>query len=1048
MKSQGGKGWALLVVTLVLFSSLISLIPILGNQISDQLIEQSDDRDILINLENSLASSSLNMTDVYFNITSSSGQFDGYNLFNLVQLSRTGGDLRLATLITDMDGAVIDVSDSLYPVRWINSTTIIGRKYASPESILYNYYTKETTYLPIAVHHELEYNDLTNTIFGLTRYYTTINSTLYRFDYINEYDLDGNVIWSVDVRDFVSHTQYCPFGDIYDGAADVTHTNSIFFDPDEDVLYVNVRNVNTFYKIDHSTGDVIWALGEYGNFTMFDINGNQKDSLFYHQHAVEKINENTYILFDNDLHNKTNPNNERSRIVEITIDETTMTANESWVWTAPHSYYSDSLGDADRLPNGNRLGTFGTPTHNDPTTIGARLVEIDNAGNIVWEMNFPETDISQYYVYRTERFRFSPILSNPADIQTTENNVTLSWDAWYNFRPKKNVSGNYELYLNGTMVSSGMIEYDKYWRAIDVSINVENLEVGYNNVTLAVYDDGGHRTTDTIGVTLSGYIVEHEGVDEIELGDLDNRYFTWYGTSTQTYSCNVTVNGSLYTSTTWDGSNITLDLQSFGLGNNEISIILYNSSGTVHEESIWVFVHPTENPVISPNQSGLIEIDFTDSLNLTWGIYDNSPSDWVILLNDSVDIEGDWFTKSYQVNYEFPMLPAGTYNVTLRAFDSLGQFSTSQLFVIVHPLTEPTIVSSPSNVTLEWGGPGTILRWEIYFANEWTLLRNGTILTGGVPIDNEVEFVIENWLEDNWQIGIYNLTLVITNSNTTAVSTIWVEISLTLVDPYADAFIASRSRSYFFGENAIDSPDGIYATIYSEYANGYLTLDMGLGEEIVDGAGDDFEVIVGVGGTYTVYVTDDIDIQFTMVGRMSGNNSIDLSSTGFSKVRYVRIEYFSDADIALDAIVAIHMNEQMSDTQAPIITEITDYWVLLDMNSTLLEWEVSDLTPWSYSIYVNNSLVVSEVWNGSNITFTLSPLLLGVWNVTLVVQDAFDNISTSMVLVNVIAEEPTTTPNTNGIPVPLLTLVITGGIVIAGVVMLLGYYLQRKKNPA
>ncbi|MFX1517465.1 MAG: aryl-sulfate sulfotransferase [Promethearchaeota archaeon] len=219
--------------------------------------------------------------------------------------------------------------------------------------------------------------------------------------YINEYNLTGDLVWSLDTYSFISPTQWCPFQDMIGKGRGITHLNTIFFDSEEDIFYYTSSNLNTFYKIDHKTNKIILGLGQYGNFTLFDLEGNQHQSLLFHPHAIEKIDDNQFILFDNDKHNFENPSSSKSRIIELKIDESTMIANESWIWTTPNSYYSHALGDADRLPNGNRLGTFGTSTHPD-TDIGARLVEVNSKGNIVWELNFPHTETYKYEVNRME----------------------------------------------------------------------------------------------------------------------------------------------------------------------------------------------------------------------------------------------------------------------------------------------------------------------------------------------------------------------------------------------------------------------------------------------------------------------------------------------------------------------------------------------------------------------------------------------------------------------------------------------------------------------
>ena len=105
-----------------------------------------------------------------------------------------------------------------------------------------------------------------------------------------------------------------------------------------------------------------------------------------------------FLMFDNDLHNKTDFDNRRSRILEVTINENTMTAWASWVWTAPREKFSGYWGDADRLPNGNRLGVFGTQHHDLEGSSGAYLVEITPEGEIVREYDFQRG----YGMYRCE----------------------------------------------------------------------------------------------------------------------------------------------------------------------------------------------------------------------------------------------------------------------------------------------------------------------------------------------------------------------------------------------------------------------------------------------------------------------------------------------------------------------------------------------------------------------------------------------------------------------------------------------------------------------
>ena len=69
--------------------------------------------------------------------------------------------------------------------------------------------------------------------------------------------------------------------------------------------------------------------------------------------------------------------------------------------------------------------------------------------------------------------------------------------------------------------------------------------------------------------------------------------------------------------------------------------------------------------------------------------------------------------------------------------------------------------------------------------------------------------------------------------------------------------------------------------------------------------------------------------------------------------------------------------------------------------STMLIWIAFDEPPWSYEIYENSTLVFSDAWNGSNMHYKFEAIAVGWFNITLVVYDAFDNVATDAVIVEV-----------------------------------------------
>ncbi|MFX0054611.1 MAG: aryl-sulfate sulfotransferase [Promethearchaeota archaeon] len=443
-------------------------------------------------------------------VTKTQAAFEGYNAFVLRERDLENRQNNQTLIICDMDGNVhyerILTNSSVYELADLSmdfvspTTLLVGYPF---NVALVNLYTGTTRYLNCYGHHEYEYNPNNDTVFTFKYNQIVIDNATCLFDLIHEYDLNGNLVWSLDVSEFITPEMWCPYGDLFGGYPDITHSNTLFYDADEDMIYYNARNVNTFYKIDHKTGEVIWGLGEYGNFTMYDSFGVEVDHLFFHPHSLERVDDNTFILFDNDHHNQNFEGNHKSRMIEITIDEDTMEAHLTWAWRGTDIHWSFLWGDADRLPNGNRLGVFGAASR-PGYEHGAHLIEVTEEGDIAWQFTFRTNELYRYGVYRMERFHYAPILLSPTHLHfEPEEEVILQWQAFYNYRPRKTVEGNYT-FRNGTnQLDSGTFPYDRFWRPALLSFNLGVLELGEHEFTLEIENDIGQKTNDTVIVDVS-----------------------------------------------------------------------------------------------------------------------------------------------------------------------------------------------------------------------------------------------------------------------------------------------------------------------------------------------------------------------------------------------------------------------------------------------------------------------------------------------------------------------------------------------------------------
>lgn len=73
-----------------------------------------------------------------------------------------------------------------------------------------------------------------------------------------------------------------------------------------------------------------------------------------------------------------------------------------WEYAPPADLFAPIWGDADRLPNGNTLITFG---RRGPD-VGSHLVEVDpGGGGALWQLRFPDG----WGVYRADRVIDPPV---------------------------------------------------------------------------------------------------------------------------------------------------------------------------------------------------------------------------------------------------------------------------------------------------------------------------------------------------------------------------------------------------------------------------------------------------------------------------------------------------------------------------------------------------------------------------------------------------------------------------------------------------------------
>lgn len=173
---------------------------------------------------------------------------------------------------------------------------------------------------------------------------------------------------------------------------DYFHINSVKVDVDGNLL-ISSRHTWTVYKVDRTSGAVIWRLG--GKSSDFALGAGLP---FAWQHDVEAVDATTLRLFDNGSNGV--PQTPYSRVLWVHHDDVAHTASVIRSLAQPQGLSAAAEGDAQPLANGDTFVGWG---------LLGRFSEFDSSGNLVFDAALP----SLINCYRGYRFAWSGVPSSP-----------------------------------------------------------------------------------------------------------------------------------------------------------------------------------------------------------------------------------------------------------------------------------------------------------------------------------------------------------------------------------------------------------------------------------------------------------------------------------------------------------------------------------------------------------------------------------------------------------------------------------------------------------
>lgn len=89
------------------------------------------------------------------------------------------------------------------------------------------------------------------------------------------------------------------------------------------------------------------------------------------------------------------------------------------------------------------------------------------------------------------------------------------------------------------------------------------------------------------------------------------------------------------------------------------------------------------------------------------------------------------------------------------------------------------------------------------------------------------------------------------------------------------------------------------------------------------------------------------------------------------------------------------------DTSAPEIDGIPNIFYELGSTGNIVTWDPTDLSPESYKIYLDGSMIATASWDGSPINLNIDGLPVGTYEYEIVVTDSSENVASDTLLVTV-----------------------------------------------